>query len=98
MYDLVMLIPLRPPKNDADLVNNDYYWGYCAHPRTLFEKCDHTACDASADHYLLWESKFGGQQIGSRCSKCLPLVGTSEVGTMREITRDEVIIFIIMAS
>jgi hypothetical protein len=93
-----VLIPLRPPKSDAELLNNDYYRGYFAHPFTLFERCDHTACGKLASHYLLWETKSGGQRIGSRCSKCLPLVKPPIDVTVREITKDEAVIFVAMAS
>lgn len=93
-----MLIPLKPPINDAELLNSDEYRGYFAHPFTLFERCDHIACGKSANHYLLWETKSGGQRIGSRCSKCLSLVKPPIDVTVREITKDEAVIFVAMIS
>ena len=90
-----MLLPLPPPEDDRDLLNNRVYWDYGAHPFTLFERCDHVACGKPAVHYLLTTCADGRMYVESRCGACLKLVRKgSPDDEIVHITRDEAASFV----
>lgn len=94
-----MLILLPEPENDRELLNGDAYRGYGAHPFTLFERCDYTACGAPATHYILTISTWTKPWIGSRCDDCLPLIGKGDPDDVHIfVTRDEAVDFVTVFS
>ena len=94
-----MLIPLPHPRDDRELLNNKMYWRHGAHPFTLFERCDHTACGRPATRYILTIATWTDPWVGSRCDDCFPLIGKGDPGDVHVfLTRDEAVDFVTIAS
>ena len=94
-----MLIPLPEPKNDFELLNDRTYQGLGAHPFTLFERCDHTACGKPAVHYILTVPTWTKPWVGSRCDECLPLVEKGDPDDVQTfLTKEEAVRFVTVFS
>lgn len=94
-----MLIELPEPKDDRELLHSRTYQNLGAHPFTLFERCDHTACGAPAVHYILTIPTWTKPWVGSRCEECLKLVGKGDPDDVDIfITREEAAAFVAVCS